>query len=215
MTAGLESRGETTRRRILEVLRRRGASTLQELADAVGITRMGVYQHLKALVSADLVQFEQERAGVGRPRNRYNLTPAANELFPRRYGDFANGLIGDLKQLGGEDLLDRVFLQRCSRMEAQYRDRVANKSLAERVPAVATILEENGYMADWRQVDEKTFEIREHNCAICSVAQENGIACKYELVLLSRLLQAEVRRESHMASGDELCAYRVTSAETL
>jgi predicted ArsR family transcriptional regulator len=214
MTAGLESRGETTRRRILEVLRRRGGCTMQELADAVRITRMGVYQHLKALVSADLVQVEQERAGVGRPRNRYGLTAAANELFPRRYGDFAHGVIGDLKQLGGDELLDRVFLQRCSRLEAQYRDRLENKPLVERVQAVAGILEENGYMADWRQVDEKTFEIREHNCAICAVAQEHGVACKYELVLLSRLLKADVRRESHMASGDQLCAYLVTLAET-
>lgn len=214
MTAGLESRGETTRRRILEVLRRRGPCTFQELADAIGITRMGVYQHLQVLVSAELVRFEQERAGVGRPRNRYNRTAAADEVFPRRYGEFANGLIGDLRALGGEELVDRVFMQRCARMEAQYRERVADKPLAERVIAVAAILEENGYMADWRQVDEQTFEIREHNCAICAVAQANGVACKYELVLLSRLLRADVRRESHMASGDDLCAYRITVAET-
>lgn len=205
----LDTRGETTRGRILEVLRRRGPSTLQQLAADVGITRMGVHQHLKLLLDADLVNVELERGGVGRPRHRYGLTEAAADLFPRRYDALASGLLAGVKAIGGEALLDQIFLERCDRLERQYAERVFAKPLRDRVAAVAGILEESGYMADWQQVDERTFIVREHNCAIFKVAQEHAVACKYELILLKRLLGADVRRERHLASGDSLCAYLV------
>lgn len=209
MARDLDARGGSTRSRILEALRRRGPATLQQLAAEVGITRMGVHQHLKALVESAFVQVERVRNGVGRPRHRYTLTEAANDLFPRRYDELSQGLIRDVRAVGGEPLLDRVFQERCDRLEREYRARVDGKPLRERVRAVAEILEENGYMADWQQVDDATFVIREHNCAICDVAKSNDVACRYELVLLKRLLGADVRRDRHMASGDAVCAYTI------
>lgn len=209
MAHELDARGESTRSRILEVLRRRGPATLQQLATEVGITRMGVHQHLKGLVESALVQVERIRNGVGRPRHRYALTDAADDLFPRRYDELTRGLIRDLRSVGGEALLERVFQARCDRLEREYRARVDGKGLPERVRAVAEILEENGYMADWQQVDEKTYVIREHNCAICDIAKANDAPCKYELMLLKRLLGADVRRDRHMASGDPMCAYTI------
>ncbi len=212
MARELDARGESTRWRILEALRRRGPATLQQLADAVGISRMGVHQHVKTLVASELVKVEREKSGVGRPRHRYVLTNAADGLFPRRYDEIAKGLVADVLTVGGEDLLERVFKERCDRLERRYRERTAGRPLAERVQAVAEILEENGYMADWQQVDERTFMIREHNCAICELAKGHDAACRYELALLQRLLAAEVRRDRHMASGDAMCAYTVRAS---
>lgn len=212
MAREFDPRGETTRRRILEALRRRGSATLQQLADAVGITRMGVHQHVKSLVASELVRVEREKNGVGRPRHRYALTEAANDVFPHRYDELAKGLVADVVAVGGAELLDRVFRERCDRLERLYRDRTSGKPLVERVRAVAEILEENGNMADWQQVDERTFVIREHNCAICELAKGHDAACRYELALLQRLLGAEVRRDRHMASGDDMCAYTVQAS---
>ena len=70
------------RRNLLMRLRHEGPSAPEELATALGASRTGVLQQLHALEAAGLVSRRSVRHGVGRPRHVYDVTEAAQDLFP-------------------------------------------------------------------------------------------------------------------------------------
>jgi predicted ArsR family transcriptional regulator len=120
----------------------------------------------------------------------------------------ANSLLDAMRAVDGEGAIDRVFEKRTDWLEAQYRSRMAGKSLAEQVKELAQIRTQEGYMADWEKLDDETFLLREHNCAICQIARRCAQACRYELDLFQRVLpEAEVTRDKHMIKGDLTCTY--------
>ena len=81
------------------------------------------------------------------------------------------------------------------------------RPLAERVRELAVIQANNGYLADAILGPDGTIRLREHNCAIYSVAKGSPAACKAELDLFAEVLGAKVVREDHIASGDRCCSY--------
>jgi len=207
-----ESKGpkDTTRRQILGYLKQHGRATVEEIATAIGITSMGVRRHLLALENADLVGMELERRPMGRPTHIYQLTASAEALFPQTYHQLALQILDSIVELEGEHQLAQLFECRKQKLLAAYADRLQGKGLQARVAAVAQIMTENGYMAEWKEM-EGGYAIVEHNCAISRVAQCYAQACDCELQFINELLgpDVEVTRKSHIASGDICCAYRV------
>ncbi len=74
---------------------------------------------------------------------------------------------------------------------------------------LAVIQAEQGYLAEASVDADGTIRLHEHNCAIYHVARANPVACQAELDLFSEVLGAEVVRETHIASGDRCCTYRI------
>ncbi len=197
-----------TRRRILELLKLRGPQTAAQLAQELGMTAMGVRGHLAALERDGLVTYQAERRRMGRPAYVYALTELGDELFPRTYSQLTNSLLEALKALYGEGSIEKLFEKRNEVLLAQYRARLNGKSLKERVAELARIRTEEGYMADWEALDDGRVLLKEHNCAICQIAQRAPQACRAELELFRQALpDAEVTREQHMIQGDRMCAY--------
>lgn len=199
-----------TRRAILQYLKRRGIATTETLAETVGITVSGMRQHLTALERDDLVAHDAQREGPGRPRFRYRLTPTAELLFPRNYVDLTNELLAYVEDEDPE-MLERIFDKRGQRRLADARRRLAGLPFAEQVQTLATILDEDGYLADCVQEDDGTFRITEHNCAVLGVAFRYGHACRTELDFLRAALpNADIVRVAHMVAGNHVCAYTIT-----
>ena len=210
------SKGPSTLRRdLLLRLRLDGPSSPDQLAERLGASRTGVLQQLRALEDAHLVSRQTVRHGVGRPRHLYDVTADAQDLFPSNYDALATGLLAAIEAVGGDDLLDQVFAARRrqlgQRVREQMTDRLApDAPLVERVRELAVIQADNGYLADAVLEIDGTIRLREHNCAIFSVAKASPAACQAELELFSEVLGADVVRESHIASGDRCCTYRIT-----
>src|SRR3954447_23514585 len=202
------------RREILLRLRLDGPSSPDQLADRLGASRTGVLQQLRALEAANLVSRQTVRHGVGRPRHLYDVTPDAQDLFPSNYDALASGLLPAIGGGGGDDLLDQVFPARRrqlgNRVREQMSERIApDAPLADRVRELAVIQANNGYLADAVLGPDGTMRLREHNCAIYSVAKGSPAACKAELALFAEVLGADVVREDHIASGDRCCSYAI------
>ena len=202
------------RREILERLRRDGPATPDQLAGAIGASRTGVLQQLRALEDTHFVSRQTVRHGVGRPRHLYDVTPDAQELFPSNYDGLAAGLLAAIGAVGGDSLIEQVFQARRrqigDRVRRELDDLVgADAPLIDRVRALAVIQDELGYLADAVVDGDGTIRLREHNCAILQVASSQHSACDAELDLFREVLGAEVVRETHIASGDRCCSYRV------
>jgi predicted ArsR family transcriptional regulator len=202
------------RREILVRLRREGAASPDQLAAAIGASRTGVLQQLRALEATNFVSRQTVRHGVGRPRHLYDVTADAQELFPSNYDGLAAGLLSAIGAVGGEQLVEQVFQARRrqigDRVRRELDDRVgAAAPLVDRVRALAVIQDEQGYLADAVIEPDGTIRLREHNCAILDVARGEAAACEAELDLFREVLGADVVRETHIASGDRCCSYRV------
>src|SRR5512140_657216 len=87
---------QRTRREILNILKRKGRATLDELAQGVGLVPVTVRAHLNVLERDDLVKYEEVRGKVGRPYYVYSLTEEADALFPKTYHTLANRVLDSL-----------------------------------------------------------------------------------------------------------------------
>lgn len=197
-----------TRQRILELIKQNGGMTADQMSKSLGITSMGVRQHLVALERDGLVAYKAEQRGMGRPKYIYYLTDAGDELFPRSYPQLVNSFIEATRAAFGEKGIDQVFAARNESLQGVYEARLKGKDLAGKVAELAKIRSEEGYMADWEQKDKNTFYLNENNCAICQVAKQCLNACTFELKLFQTVLpEAEITREDHIMNGDRACTY--------
>ncbi|HET7030898.1 MAG TPA: winged helix-turn-helix transcriptional regulator [Candidatus Limnocylindrales bacterium] len=202
------------RREILVRLRRDGPATPDQLAATIGASRTGILQQLRALEATNFVRRETVRHGVGRPRHLYDVTPDAQELFPSNYQGLAAGLLSAIGAVGGDNLIEQVFQARRRQIGERVRRQVddlvgPDAPLVARVRALAVVQDEQGYLASTRIQPDGTIELREHNCAILEVARGEHSACDAELDLFRDVLGVDVVRQSHIASGDRCCAYRI------
>jgi predicted ArsR family transcriptional regulator len=201
------------RRAILVHLRRTGPCAPDAIAAALGASRSGVAQQLRALDTAGLVTRTAVRHGVGRPRHLYDVTPDAQDLFPSNYDGLATGLLAAILEVGGDTLVEEVFAARRRQAEARLRAEIeaalpTDAPLEDRLRALARLQDELGYLAEAR-LECGELRLVEHNCAVLDVAKASPVACQAELELFQEVLGTEVRRERHIASGDRCCEYRV------
>lgn len=152
--------------------------------------------------------------GVGRPRHLYDVTADAQDLFPQTYDALAAGLLAAIGAVGGPELLEEVFAARRRQLGERVREQLAERvapdaPLAERVRGLADVQAAQGYLADAILQPDGSIRLTEHNCAIYHVAQSTPAACQAELELFREVLGGSVVRETHIASGDRCCTYRV------
>ncbi len=200
----------TTRTEVLRLLKRRGEQSVDDLASSIGITSSGMRQQLRHLLADGYVAHREQRGATGRPKHLYRLTPAAEAMFPRRYGD----LVSDLLAVASEDdpeLVARMFAKRGDRRLEAARARLTGP-LEARVQTLAEILDADGYLAEVELIDGGWL-IVERNCAIFDVAVRYGHACSSELDFLRAALpDARIERVHHMVAGETRCAYEVRPA---
>lgn len=198
-----------TRRKILTLLKENGALTADELADSLGISAVAVRRHLTKLERDNLVAYEEVQRGMGRPSFVYQLGEAASGFFPRRYDELAVTVLETIEELYGRDAIDAVFRMRSEHVLASYRTKVNGKTLDTRLDQLTKLREADGYMSTWITNGDGTFILREANCPIVHVAEGCGSACDYDQALLTDILEAQVIRKTHLASGDGACTYEI------
>jgi DeoR family suf operon transcriptional repressor len=204
----------TTRRAILLALKRRGSLRANDLAEHLGITVAAVRQQLLRLSQDGLVTHHRDVDGRGRPSHSYELTPGAEMLFPKRYGDLTTELLGYLGGPDSDEVTD-LFEQRRRRRLADAQSRLAEMPLDEQVAELTRILDEDGYLADVERLTDGGWRITEHNCAILSVATGFRQACSSEIAFIRDALPgARVERVAHLMDGAHVCAYEVRPATT-
>ena len=97
---------QSTRGQIVTLLRR-SSRTVEELAQALNLTDNGVRAHLATLERDGLVRQQgsvRRTSGGGKPAYIYELTPQAEELFPKAYEPVLRQLLDVLAgQLGPQE----------------------------------------------------------------------------------------------------------------
>lgn len=202
----MERQTPSTRRQILDLLKKKGGMTAKDLGESLGITSMAVRRHLSALERDDLISAATVRRPMGRPTYVYSLTQLADDLFPKNYPQLMIGLLDDIKALDGEEKIDQLFARREERLYAACVQRLEGKDLETRVQEVTHIFDENGSLSEYDHPNG-TYRLTLHNCPIYKISQRFPQACAHDESLLRRLLDAEIIRTDHQTKGDMCCGF--------
>lgn len=199
----------SARDRILYLLKTKGPQTASQLAKRLDVTSMAVRQHLAAL--GDLVDHEDERRGVGRPRKLWRVTNQADDAFPDSHGELAVGMLAAMRAAFGEEGLERLVAERTRAQTRAYKARMPDAPLDKRVAALTRIRKDEGYMAEWRRTRDGALLLVENHCPICAAAEFCQGLCAGELKLFRAVLGrgVKVERTEHILDGARRCVYRI------
>ncbi len=201
------------RRRILDHLKLGGPATPAELASDLNLTQAAVRQHLDGLADEELVSVSDERTGApGRPAGRWRLTRRAQQLFPDRHGELTVQLVGAIREVAGDEMLNQVIDFRTRAQQRDYERVVseAGDSLKARTEALAEARTAEGYMAEVTG-DGTDLLLIEHHCPICEAAESCAGFCRAELGVFRAVLgdDVSIERTEHLLAGAPRCAYRI------
>jgi len=205
---------DRTRTRLLNALKSAGSLTAAELAKRLDVTPVAVRQHLDGLLEDQLVDFEDIKGSVGRPKRVWSLTRDCHRQFPDSHANLIVGLLDGLSDLYGDGGMDALI---------QHREQAALKSytaamqgiadLGARVAKLAELRDQEGYMAEV-ETSGGGYLLIENHCSICAAATACQGFCRSELRLFQTVLGdgVNVTREEHLLSGGRRCVYRVTAS---
>jgi predicted ArsR family transcriptional regulator len=200
--------------RLLHTLKSRGPLTASALARALGITAVGIRQHLAKLYAEGLVAFDDQAGEVGRPKRFWRLTAKGHGRFPDTHGDLTVNLISGIRSVFGEAGLDRLIKARQETAVAAYRRALELcSSLEDRVGTVARLRSEEGYMAEFEAKLDGSFLLIENHCPICAAAKTCQGFCRSELELFRAAFGAgtSVMRQEHLLTEGRRCVYLITA----
>jgi len=205
----------STRKVLLTMLKTSGALSVSDMAGRLGITEMAVRRHLNTMERDGLVSTQLVRQAVGRPSHIYSLTEQADHYFPKNYHSLTLDLLDELIADRDDGTIDNLFNRRKDKLVQRYGEKMQSNHLQDKVQTLASIQQENGYMATWEQdIETGGYIIDEFNCPISQVANRYNHACQSELELFRELLGADVERVECLAKEGRRCRYLIRNSAT-
>jgi predicted ArsR family transcriptional regulator len=198
--------------RVLYLLKSRGAQTAGIVGERLGMTSVGARKHLLRLEEKRLVQSEDQRAAVGRPKRYWSLTDRGHARFPDAHSDLTLELLQSLRKVFGESGMERILAQREWETKTAYRKALQGcRDLKSRVRRLAVLREQEGYMAEWKRNRDGSFLLIENHCPICAAARECLGLCQSELSIFRAAFgnDVTVTRVDHILAGARRCAYLI------
>ena len=211
---------------ILRFLLKRGTSTAGAIAAHLGSSPQGIRRHLKNLESSGLIEHQTSQEGIGRPNHVYQLSREGREQFPDQYDQFALSLLNTVADTMGPEHVSKLLKHQWQRKAKEYRAKLGDAPLAERMQALVKLRQAEGYMAecypagevegqDAKPAVESAFVITEYNCAIAHIAESYPTVCGHELAMFAIALpDCSVERTHWLVNGEHQCGYLVKAKDS-
>ena len=200
--------------RVLMALKTRGPQSIAAIAQTMDVTAEAVRQQMSRLHAEGLVDAENHSTGRGRPTQIWRLTAAGHGRFPDTHAEMTVQMIGAVRQLFGDEGIDRLIGVREAAMRATYHQAMLGASgLRDRLERLAQLRSAEGYMAELRR-DGAGFLFIENHCP--SVLRQKpawALPQRTGTVPRSAGRGARVERVEHILADAQRCAYRVSAAD--
>jgi predicted ArsR family transcriptional regulator len=203
---------KSTRDKILHTLLQKPRSTINTLAEAVGINPISVRHHLTNLQMEGLVEGQEERHGVGRPRLVYILTDEGMERFPTRYMQLTTRLLTQMKDTMPGPVVAKLFDQIADDLVLKYSKDMKHLSMEERLDFVKEMLGREGFTVEWEKKDGQ-YEIHEISCPYYQIGIAHPEVCTVDQTLISKMLALPANKVQCILSGAAHCTYVIQTAE--
>ena len=204
--------GKSQRLRLVNRLKRTQGLSVKELADALGMSYMGVKQQcvdLERLGYLDTWRRPKAPSQTGRPELAYRLTRKAHELFPVASNEMTLALLDSAQALYGPVAPEKLLFTVFQRKTEGYLARVKGGTVEARAEAFAAVRDAEGCMAELER-DEAGLRIVEYHAPLADLLVAHpALLHRLEQEMYSRVLRAPVKREQSEASGLYACVFRV------
>lgn len=203
-----ESFFDSSRGRLIAELRC-GSHTVDELAQALGVTHNAVRLHLQALERDGLVRLAGTRRsdGAGKPAHVYEMVPGADVRFSRAYAPMLGAILESMTGALDPDVVEQILRTagRAIAIEmAPALERVSDDPI-ERVTRLVTDL--GGQV----QVERKNGKavLRGCGCMFGAVTGQHPVMCRAVETVLSEVTGTRVREECERG-GSPSCRFTIT-----
>lgn len=200
----------STRGRIVTLLRR-ASRTVDELAEALDLTDNAVRAHLATLERDGFVQQQGARRGSGKPAYVYNLSPEAEQLFPKAYGPVLHELLEVLSEQMTPEEVEALMRITGRRIASQWN--IPPGDLHARLQVAVDILNELGGLAELEE-HAGTYSIRGYSCPLAAAVPGHPEVCRLTETLLAELVGAPVQEHCN-CNGTSRCYFTVSDASSL
>ncbi|MBX3084056.1 MAG: winged helix-turn-helix transcriptional regulator [Anaerolineae bacterium] len=197
-----------TRHAVLDHIRVNGQSTVQSLAEALGISPISVRHHLTSLQAEGLIRVELDRQRVGRPKHIYSLTERVEPTLPNQYHTLALRLLDELKASLSPTQVTAIIDRIAATVAARYGDPQVGGTLEQRLTHLVDVLGAEGFMAEVSHVDDQLV-LMSSNCPYTSIGQHHPEVCQIDTALIRTMLGVSVEQTSCVLHGDRNCAFVV------
>jgi predicted ArsR family transcriptional regulator len=178
----------TTRGRVVQLLRR-ASRTVEELAQALGLTDNAVRAHLATLERDGLVRQGGLRRGSGKPSYTYDLTPDSERLFPKAYGPVLRRLLDVLAERLPPEELEASLREVGCQLGSDSR---AAGGPRQRLEAAVAALNELGGLAELEERDGRLL-ISGFSCPLAAAVPGHPEVCRLAEALVQEIVGAPVQ----------------------
>lgn len=200
---------QDTRQQILEILKRDGEVTVQELSQELELTSVTVRHHLEILRSEGFITEPEIRRSSrpGRPRYVYRLTSTAADLFPNNYSGLAGALLDAVRFNLSPEQENAIFLQAAKSLAAGVSDLPEDHD--ERLAAVLAYLKQLGFAARTEKNAQGQYFLYVSSCPYQFVSRTRPQTCCIDEAMIQQLTGGSLIRISGRASEDDICGYQI------
>ena len=200
--------GRSTRMEVLELLRRKGHASAEEIASDLGVTPNAVRQHLTNLERDGFVTSHPERRARGRPSLLFSLTERADSVFPKRYGQLATMVLQEVQEIGGAEALDEIFARVAARHASTIERDLDGLDFDQKLNRVVAWIRRAGTLAEQTETDEGV-KVTIPNCPFRNTALKFPQVCTITPHLISQLTGAAVSQSDSIHRHDPYCSFVV------
>ena len=200
----------TTRKGILAILLRLGEATAHDMATRLEISVQATRRHLRGLEDDGLVEGSSSAEGPGRPSYRWQLTSKGHAQFADGSESFALTLLESLSKELPTEALQALLQHQAVQQAAQYRERLGDGPLEQRVARLVELRKAEGYVAEC-DPEADGWVIREFHCSVMRIAEQFPCVCDQELQLIRHTFpDCQVERVHWRLEAGHSCGFRLT-----
>ena len=199
---------KSTREKVLQILIMNPRSTIVDIAKSVGINAISVRHHITSLQANGLVNAEEERHGVGRPRLVYFLTENGQENFPKRYLRLTNHLLEQMKKTLSKQDFNKIFENMGKDLSIKYEPKSSNLGFKEKLDLLKEVMAKEGFDICWEKTD-KGYEIKEVACPFYQVGKDHPEVCLFDQTLIANMLSIPKQNITRIKRGDNHCSFMI------
>lgn len=199
--------GRSQRLTVINLLKRQPDLTVQQMADHLDMSYMGVKQHCLELHKNGYLDTFRRHRGVGRPELLYRLTNKAQDLFPKADNALSISLLEQARKLFGPGAAGKMLFLHFQEKTKACAEAIRGETPIERAKWLARLREREGHMAEFRA--EPSPRIVERHHPMQALLEAFPEVATMEREMFERVIGASVRREASPAGENYECVFLV------
>jgi predicted ArsR family transcriptional regulator len=205
---------ESSDRPLLDLIRRKGPMTVDQMASSFGVTATAIRNRLARLVASGLVECQNApNHGRGRPKHTYQASAEAHRRLGQNYADLALALWEEMMRTVEDPKLRRRLFQRVTdRLAEHYRAQLSGDRWQGRMVQLGSLLHERGIEAEVVYSGQNALPVlRQYSCPYFDLAEADESVCALERKMFEKVLGHGLRLATCRLDGDRLCQFEPKS----